>query len=162
MSASDELIREGFPEEGNRTQRTEIMQEWATQISRKGIFQREKWAQRPWGRNLPCSFRRPEGTLPLILTSSFRLSQTSHSSSCLLSSRGIEGEGPLHRGTLTYPAPSLAPCHPQVPSIASCLANASNASWKHNPGDTAGWGPTFNSDQCPGPILCTSKGLVTH
>ena len=27
VSASDELIQEGFPEEGNRAQRTEIMQE---------------------------------------------------------------------------------------------------------------------------------------
>ena len=136
MSASDELIQEGFPEEANSTQRTEIMQEWATQISRKGVVQREKWVQRPWGRNLPCSFSRPEGTLPLILTSSFQLSQTSHSSSCLLSSRGIEGEGPLHSGTLTHTVTlpcSLSPTGPQHGILlGQCLKHLLEAEpWRH-------------------------------
>lgn len=60
------------------------------------------------GRNLPCSFS--------IRTSSLQLSQTSHSSSCLLSSGDIEGEGPLHSGTLTHTAAlpcSLSPTGPQ-------------------------------------------------
>ena len=77
-------------------------------LGKESSKQKEKWVQRPWGRNLPCSFS--------IRTSSLQLSQTSHSSSWLLSSGDIEGEGPLHSGTLTHTAAlpcSLSPTGPQ-------------------------------------------------
>ena len=64
----------------------------------------------------PALQLQPEGSLHLIRTSSFQLSQTSHSSSCLLSLCDIKGEGPLHSGTLTHTATlpcSLLPTGPQ-------------------------------------------------
>lgn len=100
-----------------------------TNIWGKSITGREEWVQRPWGRNLPGSFKELEGVPPLILMPSFQLSQTSHSSSCLFSSCDIGGEVPLHSGNLAYPLlPSFTPCNPQAPRAAPWTANASNAS----------------------------------
>ena len=119
-------------------------------LGKESSKQKEKWVQRPWGRNLPCSFS--------IRTSSLQLSQTSHSSSCLLSSGDIEGEGPLHSGTLTHTAAlpcSLSPTGPHCDLVSGPIRGSGqiHASFSL-------WSPTVWSPQVItvhitlGAILC--------
>lgn len=141
VTVSDWVIREGFPEEENLAQRPEMTQERAVQISGKSVFQAERRVsaktllQEPawqlssshpgWQKaNLPSSFPKPP----------------------LSGAHRVWGSGAIiqqHPGSPTAPCPSPLSATHRPLEQPRYMATASNAFWKHSPGNTLGGVPSF-------------------